>query len=167
MLKTSSFLLVFLVPASLIVLTKVCPTKIHPVSDATEISEAESRRIESEERRAERKEARKARHAAKQAKEKEQRILEESERWFAENGEPFDFSENDGLFELEGNPAPGMMPLPMPPMLPNMAFGRVRDRRGFEGTDEADALDYDPDAGFDGYGANRYGNDSRNGSMRF
>ena len=76
MLKTSSILLVFLVPAALIVLTKVCPAKIHPVSGETVISESEARRIEAEERRAEREEARKARRAIRQAQEKEQCLKE-------------------------------------------------------------------------------------------
>ena len=54
MLKKYSILLVFLVPAALIVLIKVCPAKNQPVSDEPVISEAEARRIEAKERRAER-----------------------------------------------------------------------------------------------------------------
>ena len=170
MLKNASILLVFLVPAALIVLIKVCPAKIHPVSDEPVISEAEARRIEAEERRAEREKARRERRAIRQAQEKEQRSLEESDRWFAENGEPFEFSEDDddGAFEFEENPAPGMMPIPMPPVLPNIAYGvRMRGGRGFEGRIENDDSGNSRNPDFDGFGANGYGNDFGNGFRRF
>lgn len=157
MLKRPSILLVFLVPASLIVLTKVCPAKIHPVSAETVISEAEARRIEAEERRAEREEARREKRAIRKAQEKEQQSLEDSDRWFAEN-ERFERNENDGQFGWEEPPAPGMMPLPMPPVLPNIAYGRTRGGHGFDGKDGFDDFGYDPDAGFDGYDANDSGN---------
>ena len=167
MLKTSSILLVFLVPAALIVLTKVCPAKIHPVSDETVISESEARRIEAEERRAEREEARKARRAIRQAQEKEQRSLEDSERWFAAHGEPVEVNEYDGAFGFEENPAPGMMPIPMPPVLPNIAYGRMRGGRGFEGGIRNDDFgnSWNPDQ--DGFDANGYGDDFGNGFGRF
>ena len=167
MLKKPSILLVFLVPASLIVLTKVCPAKIHPVSDETVISEAEARRIEAEERRAEREEARREKRAIRKAQEKEQQSLEDSERWFAANGAPSEFNENDGQFGWEEPPAPGMMPLPMPPVLPNIAYGRMRSGRNFEGGDGFDDFGYDPDAGFDGYNANEFGNEFGNEFRRF
>ena len=164
MLKKCSFLLVFLVPAALIVLTKVCPAKIQPVSAEPVISEAEARRIEAEERRAEREQARRERRAIRKAQEKEQQSLEESERWFAANGEPSELNENDGAFGFEENPpAPGMMPLPMPPVLPNIAYGRMRGGRGFKGENEFD----DFDAEFDGYDANSFGDDFGNGFRRF
>ena len=167
MLKNASILLVFLVPASLIVLTKLCPAKIHPVSGETVVSESEARRIEAEERRAEREEARRERRAIKQAQEKEQRSLEDSERWFARNGEPSEFNGYDGEFGFEEDPAPGMMPIPMPPVLPNIAYGRMRSGRGFEGGDGFDDFGDDPDAGLDGYNANDFGNDFGNGFRRF
>ena len=167
MLKRPSILLVFLVPAALIVLIEVCPAKIQPVSAEPVISEAEARRIEAEERRAEREEARRERRAIRKAQEKEQQSLEDSDRWFAANGEPSEFNGNDGPFELEENPAPGMMPLPMPPMLPNIAYGRMRGGRGFEGGNGFDDFGYAPDAGFDGYDANDFGNDFGNRFRRF
>lgn len=167
MLKTSSILLVFLVPASLIVLTKVCPSKIHPVSGETVVNEAEVRRIEAEERRAEREEARREKRAIKKAQEKEQRALEESDRWFAENSGQFELDENGGLFEPEGNPASGMMVFPMPPVLPNIAYGRMRNGRGFEGGDAFDDFGNSRDAGFDEYGADGYGDGFGNGFRRF
>ena len=166
MLKKPSILLVFLVPASLIVLTKVCPAKIHPVSAEPVISEAEARRIEAEERRAEREEARREKRAIRQAQEKEQRSLEDSDRWFAEN-ERFERNGNDGPFGFEEPPAPGMMPLPMPPVLPNIAYGSMRGGRGFEGGNGFDDFGYASDAGFDGYDANGFGDDFGNGFRRF
>ncbi len=167
MLKSSSILLVFLVPAALIVLTKLCPAKIHPVSGETVVSEAEARRIEAEERRAEREAARKEKRAIKQAQEKEQRSLEDSERWFARNGGPFELDEDDGAFGFEETPVPGMMPPPMPPVLPNIAYGRMRGGRGFEGgIGNDDSGDFD-DPGFDGFGSNGYGDDFGNGFGRF
>ena len=167
MLKSFSILLVFLVPAALIVLIKVCPAKIHPVSGETVVSEAEARRIEAEERRAEREEARKARRAIRQAQEKEQRSLEDSERWFAAHGEPSGFSEDDGVFGFEEAPVPGMMPPPMPPVLPNIAYGRMRGGRGFEGGIRNDDFgnSWNPDQ--DGFDANGYGDDFGNGFRRF
>ena len=168
MLKTSSILLVTaLVPAALIVLIKLCPAKIHPVSDETVISEFEARRIELEERRAEREEARKARRAIRQAQEKEQRSLEDSERWFAAHGEPVEVNEYDGPFGFEENPAPGMMPIPMPPVLPNIAYGRMRGGRGFEGGIGNDDFGNSRNPDFDGFGANGYGDDFGNGFRRF
>ena len=164
MLKNASILLVFLVPAALIVLIKVCPAKIHPVSGGTVVSEAEARRIEAEERRAEREAARKEKRAIKQAQEKEQRSLEDSDRWFAAHGEPSEFSEDDGAFGFEETPAPGMMPLPMPPVLPNIAYGRMRGGRGFEGED-IDDFGYTPDAGFED--TDVFGDDFGNGFRRF
>lgn len=167
MLKSSSILLVFLVPAALIVLIKVCPAKIQPVSDEPVISEAEARRIEAKERRAEREEARREKRAIKQAQEKEQRSLEDSDRWFAAHGEPSEFSEDDGAFGFEETPAPGMMPIPMPPVLPNIAYGRMRGGRGFEGgignDDSGDSRNPD----YDGFDANGYGDDFGNGFRRF
>lgn len=168
MLKSSSILLVTaLVPAALIVLIKVCPAKIHHVSDEPVISEAEARRIEAEERRAEREEARREKRAIKQAQEKEQRSLEDSDRWFAAHGEPSEFSKDDGVFGFEEAPVPGMMPPPMPPVLPNIAYGRMRGGRGFEGgIGNDDSGDFD-DPGFDGFGSNGYGDDFGNGFRRF
>ena len=167
MLKSSSILLVFLVPAALIVLIKVCPAKIQPVSDEPVISEAEARRIEMEERRAEREEARREKRAIKQAREKEQRSLEDSDRWFAAQGEPSEFSENGEPFGFEETPAPGMMPIPMPPVLPNIAYGRMRGGRGFEGGIGNDDSGDFGDPGFDGFGSNGYGDDFGNGFRRF
>lgn len=169
MLKSSSILLVFLVPAALIVLTKLCPAKIHPASDEPVISEAEARRIEAEERRAEREAARKEKRAIKQAQEKEQRSLEDSDRWFAAHGEPTEFSEDDGAFGFgfEETPVPGMMPPPMPPVLPNIAYGRMRGGRGFEGGIGNDDSGDFGNPGFDGFGANGYGDDFGNGFGRF
>lgn len=163
MLKNASILFVFLVPAALIVLIKVCPAKSQPVSDEHAISEAEARRIEAKERRAEREEARREKRAVKQAQEKEQRSLEDSDRWFAAHGEPSEFSEDDGAFGFEETPAPGMMPIPMPPVLPNIAYGRMRGGRGFKGENEFD----DFDAEFDGYDVNSFGDDFGNGFRRF
>jgi hypothetical protein len=167
MLKRPSILLVFLVPAALIVLIEVCPAKIQPVSAEPVISEAEARRIEAEERRAEREEARRERRAIRKAQEKEQQSLEDSDRWFAANGAPSEFNENNGQFGFEENPVPGMMPLPMPPVLPNIAYGRMKGGRGFEGEDVFDDFGYDPNAGFDGYNANDFGNDFGTGFKRF
>ena len=169
MLKKYSILLVFLVPAALIVLIKVCPAKIQPVSAEPVISEAEARRIEAEERRAEREEARREKRAIKKAQEKEQQSLEDSDRWFAEQGEPSEFNDYDGQFGgwEENPPAPGMMPLPMPPVLPNIAYGRMRGGRGFEGEVRTDDFGYPQDAEFDGYDANGFGNDFGNGFRRF
>ena len=167
MLKKASILLVFLLPASLIVLTKVCPAKIHPVSDEPVISEAEARRIEAEERRAEREEARRERRAIRKAQEKEQQSLEDSDRWFARNGEPPEFNGTDGQFGFEEDPVPGMMPMPMPPVLPNIAYGRMRGGRGFEGEDGFYDFGFTPDAGVDGYDSNEFGNDFGNGFRRF
>ena len=167
MLKKTPILFVFLVPAAFIVLIKVCPAKDQPVSDEPVISEAKAMRIEAKERRAEREKARKERRAIKQAQEKEQQSLEESERWFARNGEPSDLNENDAQFEWEENPVPGMMPLPMPPVLPNIAYGRMRGGRGFEVGNGFEDSGYTPDAGFDEYGTNGYGNDYGNGFRRF
>ena len=167
MLKSSSILLVFLVPAALIVLIKVCPAKIQPVSDEPVISEAEARRIEAKERRAEREEARREKRAIKQAQEKEQRSLEDSDRWFAAHGEPSGFSEDDGAFGFEETPVPGMMPPPMPPVLPNIAYGRMRSGRGFEGRIENDDFGGSRNPDYDGFGANGYGDDFGNGFRRF
>lgn len=165
MLKKASVLLVFLLPAALIVLTKACPSKLRPVSAQTVVSESEARRIESAERRAERAEARKARRAIRQAKEKEQRDFEDSEQWFAGNDERLgldDYGVQDGF---EGNPVSGMMPLPMPPVLPNMAYGRMRGGRGFEG--RADDFGFIRDADFDGTGAYDSGDGPGDGFLRF
>jgi len=167
MLKNSSILLVFLVPAALIVLIKVCPAKNQPVSDEPVISEAEARRIEAKERRAEREEARREKRAIKQAQEQEQRSLEDSDRWFAAHGEPSEFSEDDGAFGFEEIPAPGMMPIPMPPVLPNIAYGRMRGGRGFEGGIGNDDFGNSRNPDFDGFGANGYGDDFGNGFRRF
>ena len=167
MLKNASILFVFLVPAALIVLIKVCPAKDQPVSNEPVISETKAMRIEAKERRAEREEARRERRAIRKAQEKEQRSLEESDRWFAAHGEPSEFNEDDGQFGWKENPVPGMMPLPMPPVLPNIAYGRMRGGRGFEGGDGFEDSGYAPDAGFDGYGTNGYGNDFGNGFRRF
>ena len=167
MLKSSSILLVFLVPAALIVLIKVCPAKNQPVSDEPVISEAEARRIEAKERRAEREEARREKRAVRQAQEKEQRSLEDSDRWFAAHGEPSEFSEDDGAFGFEETPAPGMMPIPMPPVLPNIAYGRMRGGRGFEGEIRNDDFGNSRNHDFDGFGANGYGDDFGNGFRRF
>ena len=168
MLKNASVLLVVLVPAALIVLIKVCPVKIQPVSNEPVVSEAEAGRIEAEERRAEREKARRERRAIQKAQEKEQRSLEDSDRWFAAQGEPSELNENIGQFGLEENPpAPGMMPPPMPPVLPNIAYGRMRAGRGFEGgIGNDDSGDFD-DPGFDGFGSNGYGDDFGNGFGRF
>lgn len=159
MLKSSSILLVFLVPAALIVLIKVCPAKIQPVSDEPVISEAEARRIEAKERRAEREEARREKRAIKQAQEKEQRSLEDSDRWFAAHGEPSGFNEDDGAFGFEETPVPGMMPPPMPPVLPNIAYGRMRAGRGFEGEIRNDDFGNSRNHDYDGFGTNGYGDD--------
>ena len=167
MLKNASILLVFLVPAALLVLIKVCPAKIQPVSDEPVITESEARRIETKERRAEREEARREKRAIQKAQEKEQRSLEDSDRWFAAQGEPSEFNGNDGQFGLEEPPAPGMMPLPMPPVLPNIAYGRMRGGRGFEGGNGFDDFGYTPDAGFDGYDVNSFRDDFGNGFRRF
>ena len=168
MLKTSSIILAAaLVPAAFIVLIKVCPAKIHPVSDEPVVNEAEARRIEVEERRAEREEARRKQRAIKQAREKEQRSLEDSDRWFAAQGEPSEFSEDDGAFGFEETPAPGMMPIPMPPVLPNIAYGRMRGGRGFEGEIRNDDFGNSRNHDFDGFGANGYGDDFGNGFRRF
>ena len=167
MLKSSSILLVFLVPAALIVLIKVCPAKNQPVSDEPVISEAEARRIEAKERRAEREEARREKRAVRQAQEKEQRSLEDSDRWFAAHGEPSEFSENGEPFGFEETPAPGMMPIPMPPVLPNIAYGRMRGGRGFEGEIRNDDFGNSRNPDFDGFGANGYGDDFGNGFRRF
>ena len=167
MLKKYSILLVFLVPAALIVLIKVCPAKIQPVSDEPVISEAEARRIEAKERRAEREEARREKRAIKQAQEKEQRSLEDSDRWFAAHGEPSEFSEDDGEFGFEETPAPGMMPIPMPPVLPNIAYGRMRGGRGFEGGIGNDDFGNSRNPDYDGFDANGYGDDFGNGFRRF
>ena len=168
MLKNASVLLVVLVPAALIVLIKVCPAKIQPVSDEPVVSEAEARRIEVEERRAEREKARRERRAIQKAQEKEQRSLEDSDRWFAAQGEPSELNENIGQFGLEENPpAPGMMPLPMPPVLPNIAYGRMRGGRGFEDGNRFDDFGYPSDDGFDGYDANGLEDDFGNGFRRF
>lgn len=158
MLKSSSVLLVFLLPVSLVVLMKICPAKFRPVSGEAVVSEAEARRIEAEERRAERAEARKARRAVSKAKEKEQQSLEESERWFAGKDGAFGFQEDLEQNGFEGDPVPRMMPIPMPPMLPNVAYGRMGDGRGFEGGDGFDDPGYNRDAAFDGYGAGDFGN---------
>ena len=168
MLKNPSLLLVALVPAALIVLIKVCPAKTQSASDEPVISETEAMRIEAKERRAERDEARRERRAIRKAQEKEQQSLEESDRWFAANGEPSEFNEDDGQFGWEENPfVPGMMPPPMPPVIPNIAYGRMRGGRGFEAGNGFEDSGYAPDAGFDGYGANGYGNDFGNGFRRF
>ena len=168
MLKSSSILLVTaLVPAALIVLIKLCPAKIHPVSGETVVSEAEARRIEAEERRAEREAARKEKRAIKQAQEKEQRSLEDSDRWFAAHGEPVEVNEYDGAFGFGEAPVPGMMPPPMPPVLPNIAYGRMRGGRGFEGGIGNDDSGDFGDPGFDGFGSNGYGDDFGNGFRRF
>ena len=167
MLKNTSILLVAIVPAALIVLIKVCPAKTQPVSEEPVISEAEAMRMEAKERRAEREEARKAKRAIKQAQEKEQRSLEDSDRWFARNGEPVEVNEYDRAFDFEENPAPGMMPPPMPPMLPNIAYGRMRVGRGFEGEIRNDDFGNSRNHDFDGFGANGYGDDFGNGFRRF
>lgn len=167
MLKNSSILLVFLVPAALIVLIKVCPAKNQPVSDEPVISEAEARRIKAKERRAEREDARREKRAIKQAQEKEQRSLEDSDRWFAAHGEPSEFNEDDGAFGFEETPAPGMMPPPMPPVLPNIAYGRMRGGRGFDGEIRNDDFGNSRNHDFDGFGANGYGDDFGNGFRRF
>ena len=167
MLKKYSILLVFLVPAALIVLIKVCPAKIQPVSAEPVISKADARRIEAEERRAEREEARREKRAIKQAREKEQRSLEDSDRWFAAQGEPSEFNMDDGASGFEETPAPGMMPPPMPPVLPNIAYGRMRGGRGFEGEIRNDDFGNSRNPDFDGFGANGYGDDFGNGFRRF
>ena len=167
MLTNTSILLVALVPAALIVLIKVCPGKDQSVSDEPVISEAEARRIEAKERRAEREEARREQRAIKQAQEKEQRSLEDSDRWFAAQGEPSEFSENGEPFGFEETPAPGMMPIPMPPVLPNIAYGRMRGGRGFEGEIRNDDFGNSRNPDFDGFGANGYGDDFGNGFRRF
>ena len=167
MLKNTSIMLVFLVPAALIVLIKVCPAKIQPVSDEPVISEAEAMRMEAKERRAEREEARREQRAIKQAQEKEQRSLEDSDRWFAAQGEPSEFSENGEPFGFEETPAPGMMPIPMPPVLPNIAYGRMRGGREFEGEIRNDDFGNSRNPDFDGFGANGYGDDFGNGFRRF
>ena len=167
MLKNTSILLVALVPAALVVLIKVCPAKHQPVSDEPVISEAEAMRMEAKERRAEREEARKAKRAIKQAQEKEQRSLEDSDRWFARNGEPVEVNEYDRAFDFEENPAPGMMPPPMPPVLPNIAYGRMRGGRGFEGGIGNDDFGDFRNPDYDGFDANGYGDDFGNGFRRF
>lgn len=167
MLKNTSILLVALVPAALIVLIKVCPAKLQPVSDEPVISEAEAMRMEAKERRAEREEARKAKRAIKQAQEKEQRSLEDSDRWFARNGKPVEVNEYDSAFGFEENPAPGMMPPPMPPVLPNIAYGRMRGGRGFEGGIGNDDFGDFRNPDYDGFDANGYGDDFGNGFRRF
>lgn len=167
MLKNTSILLVALVPAALIVLIKVCPAKTQPVSDEPVISEAEAMRMEAKERRAEREEARKAKRAIKQAQEKEQRSLEDSERWFARNGEPVEVKEYDRASGFEETPAPGMMPPPMPPVLPNIAYGRMRGGRGFEGGIGNDDFGDFRNPDYDGFDANGYGDDFGNGFRRF
>jgi len=167
MLKKASVLLVFLLPLSLIVLIKVSPAKLQPVSDQNVVSEAEARRIESAERRAERAEARKEKRAIRQAKENERRSLEESEQWFAGNDERFGLGEPWEEDGFEGNPAFGMMPLPMPPVLPNMAYGRMRGGRGFGGGDGFDDPGYIRNEEFDGSGAYDFGNGPGDGFIRF
>ena len=167
MLKNTSILLVALVPAALIVLIKVCPGKDQSVSDKPVISEAKAMRVEAKERRAEREEARREQRAIKQAQEKEQRSLEDSDRWFAAQGEPSEFSENGEPFGFEETPAPGMMPIPMPPVLPNIAYGRMRGGRGFEGEIRNDDFGNSRNPDFDGFGANGYGDDFGNGFRRF
>ena len=167
MLKNTSILLVALVPAVLIVLIKVYPGKDQPVSDKPVISEAKAMRMEAKERRAEREEARREKRAIKQAREKEQRSLEDSDRWFAAQGEPSVFSENGEPFGFEETPAPGMMPIPMPPVLPNIAYGRMRGGRGFEGEIRNDDFGNSRNPDFDGFGANGYGDDFGNGFRRF
>ncbi len=167
MLKNTSILLVALVPAVLIVLIKVYPGKDQPFSDNPVISEAKAMRMEAKERRAEREEARREKRAIKQAQEKEQRSLEDSDRWFAAQGEPSEFSENGEPFGFEETPAPGMMPIPMPPVLPNIAYGRMRGGRGFEGEIRNDDFGNSRNPDFDGFGANGYGDDFGNGSRRF
>ncbi len=167
MLKNTSILLVALVPAVLIVLIKVYPGKDQPVSDNPVISEAKAMRMEAKERRAEREEARREKRAIKQAREKEQRSLEDSDRWFAAQGEPSEFSENGEPFGFEETPAPGMMPPPMPPVLPNIAYGRMRGGRGFEGEIRNDDFGNSRNPDFDGFGANGYGDDFGNGFRRF
>ena len=168
MLKKTPILLFFLVPAALIVLIKVCPAKTQSASDETVISETKAMRIEAKERRAEREKVRRERRAIKQAQEKEQRSLEDSDRWFAAHGEPSEFNEDDWQFGWEENPVvPGMMPPPMPPVIPNIAYGRMRGGRGFEVGNGFEDSGYAPDAGFDGYGTNGYGNDFGNGFRRF
>jgi hypothetical protein len=168
MLNRTPVLLAALVPVALIVLIKVCPAKTQPASDEPVISETKAVRIEAKERRAEREEARKEKRAIKKAQEREQRSLEDSDRWFAAHGEPSEFNENDGQFGWEEDPVvPGMMPLPMPPVLPNIAYGRMRGGRGFEGGDGFEDSGYAPDAGFDTYNANGYENTFGNGFRRF
>lgn len=167
MLKSPSILLVFLLPVSLVVLTMICPAKFHPVSGKTVVSESETRRMEAEERRAERAEARRERRAIRQAQEKEQQSLEESEKWFAENGERFELNGNEEPYGFEEFSAPGMMPLPMPPVLPNVAYGRMRGGRGFGGEAWEDGSGYAPDAEFGESGASSYGDGSGNGFGRF
>jgi len=167
MLKAPSILLVFLVPASLIVLTRVCPAKIHPASGEADVDEAEVRRIEAEERRAEREKARKERRAVKRAKENEQQSLDASDQWFAENDEMFGISEAGERRGFERSSVPRMMPLPMPPARPDMAYGRMRGGRGLEEEDEFVDFGFFPDAWGDGYSENGYGDDSGNGFGRF
>ena len=167
MLKNTSILLVALVPAVLIVLIKVYPGKDQPVSDNPVISEAKAMRMEAKERRAEREEARREKRAIKQAQEKAQRSLEDSDRWFAAQGEPSEFSENGEPFGFEETPAPGMMPIPMPPVLPNIAYGRMRGGRGFEGEIRNDDFGNSRNHDFDGFDANGYGDDFGNGFRRF
>ena len=53
----------------------------------------------------------------------------------------------------------------MPPVLPNIAYGRRRGGRGFERENGFDDFGYDPDAGFDG--TDDYGDDFGNGFRRF
>ena len=167
MLKNTSILLVAIVPAALIVLIKVCPAKTQPVSEEPVISEAEAMRMEAKERRAERGEARKAKRAIKQAQEKEQRSLEDSDRWFARNGEPVEVNEYDSAFGFEETPAPGMMPPPMPPVLPNIAYGRMRGGRRFEGGIGNDDFGDFRNPDYDGFDANGYGDDFGNGFRKF
>lgn len=160
MLKKTSILLVFLLPASLIVLTKICPAKIHPISDKTVVSEAEARRMEAEERRAQREEARKARRAVKQAKAKEEQFEREFD--FNVNEDWFGFDENEDSFGGNGNPVPPMMPFPMLPVNPNTAYGRIGDRTPYGrnprfGTDGFEGYGYTPDEEFDGYGRGGFG----------
>ena len=168
MLKKTPILLFFLVPAALIVLIKVCPAKTQSSSDETVISETKAMRFEAKERRAEREKARRERRAIKQAQEKEQRSLEDSDRWFAAHGEPSEFNEDDWQFGWEENPVvPGMMPPPMPPALPNIAYGRMRGGRGFEGGIRNDDFGDSRNPDYDRFDANGYGDDFGNGFGRF
>lgn len=72
-----------------------------------------------------------------------------------------------GTFGFEETPAPGMMPIPMPPVLPNVAYGRMRGGRGFEGGIGNNDFGYSRNPDYDGFDANGYGDDFGNGFRRF